>query len=243
MAAASRQSQEVRRPAGPAEAGRIMLVEDEASITDALSFSLISEGYRVTIAHDGETALELPFDAHDLVILDLNLPGLSGFEVCRRIRERSIVPIVMLTARRAESDRVFGLEIGAHDFVSKPFSTEELLGRVRAVLRRVQMERTRSELRVGELLLDFREQSARIGEREIPLTQSEFRLLALLAARPEQVISRSEIVAHLWRSGHVGRRRTCDAHIMNLRRKLEQDATRPERIVTVRGVGYMLRSA
>jgi DNA-binding response OmpR family regulator len=218
-----------------------MLVEDEASITDALSFSLISEGYRVTVARDGESALALPFDAHDLVILDLNLPGLSGFEVCRRIRERSIVPIVMLTARRGESDRVLGLEIGADDFVSKPFSTDELLGRVRAVLRRVQMERTRSELRVGELRLDFKEQSAHVGERVIPLTQSEFRLLALLAARPEQAVARSEIVAQLWRSGQVGRRRTCDAHIMNLRRKIEQDATRPDRIVTVRGVGYMLR--
>jgi two-component system response regulator RegX3 len=241
MPVASKRSREGKLPAAPAAAGRIMLVEDEAAITDALSFSLISEGYRVTVARDGESALALPFDAHDLVILDLNQPGLSGFEVCRRIRERSIVPILMLTARRSESDRVLGLEIGADDFVSKPFSTEELLGRVRAVLRRVQMERARSELRIGELTLDFAEQTARIGEREVPLTQSEFRLLALLGASPGKAISRTEIVAHLWRSGHVGRRRTCDAHIMNLRRKIERDAARPERIVTVRGVGYMLR--
>jgi two-component system response regulator RegX3 len=163
MAVGSKGSKEAAPPPAPAAAGRILLVEDEAAITDALSFSLISEGYRVTVARDGESALALPFDAHDLVILDLNLPGLSGFEVCRRIRERSIVPIVMLTARHAESDRVLGFEIGADDFVSKPFSTEELLGRVRAVLRRVQMERTRSELRIGELALDFTEQTARIG--------------------------------------------------------------------------------
>jgi DNA-binding response OmpR family regulator len=222
----------------------ILLVEDEEAIADALAFSLANEGFQVATAADGESALEHRIADYDVVILDLNLPRLSGIEVCRRIRRSSIVPILMLTARTGELDRVLGLEVGADDYVPKPFSTAELVSRVRALLRRTEMERTnRTALReIGALRLNLAEQTAWIGEREVPLTQSEFRLLSLLASEPERAFGRREIVEQLWRSDHVGSQRTCDVHVKNLRRKIERDPAHPQRIVTVRGVGYMLRA-
>jgi two-component system, OmpR family, response regulator RegX3 len=223
---------------------RILVVDDEPAIVDAVSYALEGEGYEVTSRLDGEealtAALEEPFD---LVVLDLMLPKLSGTEVCRRLRAESDIPIVMLTAKDAEVDRVLGLEIGADDYVTKPFSVAELVSRIRALLRRRELDRAGRGFafkRVGSLTLDLTRHKVSLDGGEIQLTPSEFRLLALLAEEPERVYSRREIMQHLWESSYVGDERACDIHISNLRRKLERVPDEPERILTVRGVGYTL---
>ena len=192
---------------------------------------------------DGEAGLEAArTDGYDVVVLDLMLPGLPGGEVCRRIRAESAVPIIMLTARGGELDRVLGLEIGADDYVTKPFSMAELIGRIRAILRRRELDRPGggATLRVGSLELDPMRHEARVDGEPKRLTPSEFKLLRLLAEQPERVFSRREIMQHLWDTEYVGDQRACDLHVSNLRQKLERDPTSPERIVTVRGVGYKL---
>jgi DNA-binding response OmpR family regulator len=223
---------------------RILLVDDEPAIVDAVGYALRSEGYEVETSKDGERALSRALDdGFDLVVLDLRLPGLSGIEVCRRLRERSDVPILMLTARDAEVDRVLGLESGADDYVTKPFSMAELISRVRSILRRRRLDRAGSAgstLSVGGLSIDMLRHEASAEGRPLHLTPSEFRLLALLAQDPERAFSRREIMRHLWSSDYVGDERACDIHVSNLRRKIERDATRPERLLTVRGVGYRL---
>jgi two-component system response regulator RegX3 len=222
----------------------VLVVDDEAAIRDALVYALTSDGFDVDVAADGPGALEAGLSGkHDVVVLDVMLPGISGTEVCRRIRAESGVPIIMLTARGAELDRVLGLEIGADDYITKPFSMAELIGRIRAILRRRELDRSggREEtLRVGSLELDPLRHEARVDGEPRRLTPSEFKLLLLLAQQPERVFSRREIMQHLWDSDYVGDQRACDIHISNLRRKLEQDPANPERIVTVRGVGYTL---
>jgi two-component system, OmpR family, response regulator RegX3 len=172
------------------------------------------------------------------------LPGLSGTEVCRRVRAESPVPIVMLTAKSAEVDRVMGLEIGADDYLAKPFSMAELIGRVRAILRRQELERTGTSpvRRVGDLELDAMRHQVTIAGEHKQLTPSEFRLLLLLAREPGRVYSRREIMEHLWDSTYIGDQRACDIHVSNLRRKLEDDPANPQRVVTVRGVGYKLEA-
>jgi DNA-binding response OmpR family regulator len=223
--------------------GRILLVDDEPAIVDAVGYALRSEGYDVESAGDGEVALSRAVeDGFDLVVLDLRLPGLSGIEVCRRLREESDVPILMLTARDAEVDRVLGLESGADDYVTKPFSMAELISRVRSILRRRRLDRAAGgrTLRVGTLSVDALRHEASVDGRPLHLTPSEFRLLSLLAGEPERVFSRREIMKHLWSSDFVGDERACDIHVSNLRRKLERDPSHPERLVTVRGVGYRL---
>jgi DNA-binding response OmpR family regulator len=221
---------------------RILVAEDEAAILDAVTYTLRGEGYDVEGVDDGETALaEALAGDYDLLVLDLMLPKLAGTEVCRRIRAESALPIIMLTARSAEADRVLGLEIGADDYVSKPFSMPELVGRVRALLRRRELDRGGAVLRrVGSLDLDPYRHRVIVAGEERDLTPSEFKLLALLASRPERPFSRREIMQHLWDSTYVGDERACDLHISNLRKKVERDAANPERIVTVRGVGYRL---
>lgn len=225
---------------------RILLVEDEPAIVDAVEYNLVAQGFQVEIARDGESALDAAHEEYDAVLLDLILPRLSGLEVCRRIRKRSTVPILMLTARADELDRVQGLAAGADDYIAKPFSTAELIERIRANIRRTQMERTSAAAaatrEVGHLRLDLANQTARVDGRAVELTQSEFRLLSLLASEPERAFSRREIVEGLWQSSHTGGGRTCDVHVKNLRRKIETDPSHPERIVTVRGIGYMLRA-
>jgi two-component system, OmpR family, response regulator RegX3 len=223
---------------------RLLVVEDEEAITDAVRFALTKQGFGVDVAPDGEAALAADPDAYDLIILDLMLPGIDGLEVCRRYREQSVVPILMLTARTEELDRVLGLEVGADDYVPKPFSMAELIGRVRAILRRREMDlhTSSTSLQVGHVRMDLRDQTVTVDSSPVDLTQSEFRLLSLLAARPDQAVSRRDLVRHLWRNNYVGERRTCDVHVKNLRRKIERDPGKPRRIVTVRGVGYMLRS-
>ena len=224
---------------------RILVVDDDPGILDVVSYALRGEGFDVETTDRGESALELartvPFDA---VILDVMLPDLSGTDVCQRLRAADVyVPILMLTAKDAEIDRVVGLELGADDYVTKPFSKAELVSRVRAVLRRRELDRAEhgpGVRRVGGLVLDFGRRDATVDGDRIMLTPSEFKLLALLAERPEHVFTRGEIMRHLWESAHVGDEHAAEVHISNLRRKVERDPERPERILTVRGFGYRL---
>jgi two-component system response regulator RegX3 len=222
---------------------KVLVVDDEPALRDTVSYALRQEGFAVDTRADGETALSAALDdSFDLVILDLILPGLTGTEVCRRLRAESPIPIIMLTAKDAEVDRVLGLEIGADDYVSKPFSIAELVGRVRAILRRQELDRAGVGpiRKVGDLALDPTRHQVQIDGEPVSLTPSEFRLLDFLAAEPDRVFSRKEIMQHLWDSSYVGDQRACDIHISNLRRKLELDPADPERIITVRGVGYKL---
>ena len=222
---------------------RILVVDDEPALRDTLSYALRQEGFEVELRADGDSGLAAALeDGFDLVILDLMLPGLPGTEVCRRLRAESPIPIVMLTAKGAELDRVLGLEIGADDYVTKPFSMAELVGRVRAILRRRELDRAGvgHVRRVGGLELDPVRHRVRVDGADISLTPSEFRVLDLLAREPERVFSRKEIMQHLWDSSYVGDQRACDIHISNLRRKVEADPSDPRRIVTVRGIGYKL---
>jgi two-component system, OmpR family, response regulator RegX3 len=223
---------------------RILIVEDEPAIADAVEYALKAEGFDVEAVDDGNAALaQARARPYDLLVLDLMLPGLSGIEVCRQLRDENPVPILMLTAKDAEVDRVLGLEVGADDYVTKPFSVPELVARVRALLRRRELDTRQAiaKLRVGELELDLAKHEARLDGEQIPLTAFELKLLALLAAEPERVFSRSEIMRHLWDSSYVGDERACDLHVSNIRRKIERDPARPERLVTVRGSGYKLQ--
>jgi DNA-binding response OmpR family regulator len=220
---------------------RILVVEDEEAIADALTFSLRSEGFQVDTVADGETALDAARrDAYDVMILDLVLPGISGVEVCRRLRAESAIPIVMLTARTAEVDRVIGLDAGADDYVPKPFSMPELISRVRAILRRRELDRGTLIRRVGGLELDSERRNVRVDGQNVAVTPSEFRLLAYLVTRAGRVCTRQELMQHLWESTYVGDERAVDVHVANLRRKIESNPRDPSRILTVRGAGYML---
>jgi two-component system, OmpR family, response regulator RegX3 len=222
---------------------RVLVVDDELAIRDALEYALRNEGFEVDGVADGESGLQAALETpYDVVVLDLMLPRMSGTEVCRRLRGESAVPIIMLTAKGAELDRVLGLEVGADDYVTKPFSMAELIGRIRAIMRRRDLDRSgaASVLRVGGLELDPIRHEARIDGDPKRLTPSEFKLLLLLAQEPGRVFTRREIMQHLWDSTYVGDQRACDIHISNLRQKIEDDAANPERVVTVRGVGYKL---
>jgi len=223
---------------------RVLLVDDERDIVDPVTYALEQDGFEVRSAGDGVTGLELARgERYDVVVLDIVLPGMSGIDVCRTLRSESDVPIVMLTARDAEVDRVLGLELGADDYITKPFSTAELASRIRAILRRRELDRDSragSELRVGGIVIDLARHTVSVDGREVSLTPSEFRLLLLLADEPERAFTRDQIMEHLWQTPYVGDTRACDAHISNLRRKIERDHTHPERIVTVRELGYKL---
>ena len=222
---------------------RILVVDDEVGITDFVSYGLEREGFDVETVGDGETALDRARSEHfDVLVLDVMLPKLSGIDVCRLVRSESDVPIVMLTARDAEADLVRGLELGADDYVTKPFSMAELVSRVRAILRRRELDRTASgaaPLAVGDLRIDLHRHEAALEGKAVPLTPSEFKVLTLLALEPGRVFSRRQIMEHLWDSPFIPDERTCDVHISNLRRKLRSESER-ELIVTVRGVGYKL---
>jgi DNA-binding response OmpR family regulator len=222
--------------------GSVLLVEDEPAIRRAVAYALTREGFEVESVGDGEAALSADESAYDVVILDLMLPGASGTDVLRTLRGSSAVPIIVLTARDTELDRVLGLELGADDYLTKPFSMMELVSRVRAILRRRELDRAAGGgvRRVGSLELDVHRHEVRIDGRTVRLTPSEFRLLAFLAQEPERVYSRREIMQHLWDSTYVGDQRACDIHVSNLRRKIEDMPGRPQRLVTVRGVGYKL---
>ena len=225
---------------------RILLVDDDAGVRDVVAFTLRREGYEVDEERDGPTALESGRSGlYALVVLDVMLPGLSGVEVCRALRAESDVPILMLTARDAESDRVLGLELGADDYVTKPFSSAELLSRVRAILRRRELDRAGGTTlrKLGGLQIDLGRHEVLVDGERVHLTLSEFKVLSLLAEQPESVVSRRELMQHLWASEHVGDEHACEVHISNLRRKIERDPSQPERLVTVRGSGYKLVAA
>jgi DNA-binding response OmpR family regulator len=221
---------------------RILVVEDETPIAEAVGYALREAGYEVDTLTDGDAAFAAASERpYDLMVLDLMLPGLAGLAVCRALRAKSDLPIVMLTARDAELDRVLGLEAGADDYVTKPFSVAELVSRVRALLRRRALDRgTGFVLRIGGLELDVARHAATLEGRPLALTRSEFRLVALFASEPGRVFTREELVRHLWDGDFSGDRRAIDVHMSNLRRKLEDDSRNPERLQTVRGVGYRL---
>jgi two-component system response regulator RegX3 len=222
---------------------RILVVEDEPTLADAVSYALRGEGHDVEAVGSGEEALDAarrrPFD---VLVLDLMLPGVSGIEISRRLRGESAIPILMLTARDAEVDRVLGLEAGADDYVTKPFSMTELLARVRAILRRRELDAHEAHPTrdIGALHLDLERYEATVDGEPVQLTQSELKLLALLSRDPGRVYSRREIMQHLWESEYIGDARAADLHVSNIRRKIERDPQRPERLVTVRGAGYKL---
>jgi DNA-binding response OmpR family regulator len=225
---------------------RILVVEDEPAISDAVAYALRGSGMEVEMLDNGEEALELAEDTNfDVVVLDVMLPGVSGIEVCRRLRAASDVPILMLTAKDAEVDRVLGLESGADDYVTKPFSITEVVSRVRAILRRRELDRSPRgfELRrIGAIEIDLVRHRVTVGGETVQLTRSEFRLLALLSTTPDRAFSRREIMQHLWESSYVGDERACDIHVSNLRQKIEDDPRNPARLRTIRGVGYALAS-
>jgi two-component system, OmpR family, response regulator RegX3 len=222
----------------------ILLVDDDPGVLDVVAFTLRREGFEVDEERDGPAALEAArARSYDIVILDIMLPGLSGTDVCRALRAASDVPILMLTARDAELDRVNGLEFGADDYVTKPFSSAELLSRVRAILRRRALDRANGGLpvrRLGGVEIDLGRQEVHVDGERVHLTLSEFKVLALLAEQSDTPVSRRELMQHLWASDHVGDEHACEVHISNLRRKIEKDPSRPERLVTVRGLGYKL---
>ena len=220
---------------------RILVIEDDPAILRGLADSLRRESYEVLTAADGESGCRMAMEKHpDLLILDLMLPKLSGYEVCRQMRAKGLAtPILMLTARGEEGDRVLGLDLGADDYVTKPFSLRELLARVRALLRRAQPPRALiDELRVNDVAVDFRKYEATAAGGPLELTRREFQLLRALASRPGEVVGRSELLDQVWGLDEYPTTRTVDTHIAALRAKIERDPARPEHLLTMRGVGY-----
>jgi DNA-binding response OmpR family regulator len=226
----------------PNGSARILLVDDEQSIQTLLSYPLRKDGYHVTGAHDGSEALERFDEARfDLVILDLMLPKLDGVEVCRQLRSRSQVPIIMLTAKGSETDKVAGLEVGADDYITKPFSMREFCSRVKAALRRSRMIGTAPEeesIERGDLKIDFGRRVVTLRGEEARLTYVEFEILGALARSPGRVLSRETLLEHVWGDSEYRDPRTVDVHIRHLREKLESEPKKPEFLFTVRGVGY-----
>jgi DNA-binding response OmpR family regulator len=224
---------------------RILLVDDEQSVQTLLSYPLRKDGYQVTSALDGREALERFGEARfDLVILDLMLPKVDGVEVCRQLRRRSQVPIIMLTAKGSETDKVAGLEVGADDYITKPFSMREFRSRVRAALRRSRMAAEppdQEPIELGELRIDPGRRMVTLDSEEVRLTYVEFEILSALARSPGRVLSRETLLEHVWGDSEYRDPRTVDVHIRHLREKLERDPKQPEFLLTVRGVGYRFR--
>jgi DNA-binding response OmpR family regulator len=224
---------------------RILLVDDEQSIQTLLSYPLRKDGYHVTSALDGGEALQRFEEGRfDLVILDLMLPRLDGVEVCRQLRTHSQVPIIMLTAKGSETDKVAGLEVGADDYITKPFSMREFRSRVKAALRRSRMggEAPESEsIECGEMTIDFDRRMVTLREEEIRVTYVEFEILGALARSPGRVLTRETLLEHVWGDSEYRDPRTVDVHIRHLREKLESDPKQPEFLFTVRGVGYRFK--
>jgi DNA-binding response OmpR family regulator len=228
------------------DSSTILLVDDEDSIQKLLAYPLEREGYRVLQARDGEEALKcFTSERVDLVVLDIMLPKLDGLEVCKRLRAVSEVPIIMLTARDDELDKVLGLELGADDYITKPFSIREFRSRVRALLRRAAVSRHVDE--DGELIsaegltIDLARRVVEVGGKRVQLTYVEFELLRILASNPGRVYSRRMLLEALWGGADYREPRTIDVHVRHLREKLERDPAEPEYILTVRGVGYRFR--
>jgi two-component system, OmpR family, response regulator len=231
-----------------ATAPRILLVDDELSVQKLLTYPLRKEGYDVIPALDGREALDrLREDNFDLVVLDVMLPRMDGFDVCRAIRSRSTVPIIMLTAKTEETDKVHGLELGADDYITKPFSVREFRSRVKAVLRRAALSQPEAQFEepidAGDLQIDFEKRSVIVRGEPARLTYVEFEILAALARAPGRVFSRTMLLERVWGDAAYRDPRTIDVHIRHLREKLEAEPKTPELILTVRGVGYRFRDS
>jgi DNA-binding response OmpR family regulator len=226
---------------------RILLVDDEQAVQTLLTYPLRKEGYEVVGAMDGQEALDrFGEERFDLVVLDIMLPKLDGIEVCRRLRTRSQVPIIMLTAKGDEIDKVAGLEMGADDYITKPFSVTEFRSRVKAALRRGGMATQTSPsepIRAGQLEIDFERRAVKLRSKAVKLTYVEFEILAALAAAPGRVFTREMLLEHIWGDSTYRDPRTVDVHIRHLREKLESDAKQPDYLFTVRGVGYRFRDS
>ncbi len=220
---------------------RVLVVDDDVKTVELVKLYLNRDGYRVLTAYDGVEALRLAREGHpDLIVLDLMLPGIDGLEVCRTLRGESDVPIIMLTARTTDEDKLTGLGLGADDYVTKPFSPRELTARVRAVLRRLPGERGPDEIKYGQLTVNFIRHEASLAGRPLNLTTVEFKLLGVLIKEPGRVFSRAQLIEKALGYDFEGFDRTIDVHILNLRRKLEPDPSDPRYIKTVYGAGYKL---
>ncbi len=220
---------------------RVLVVDDDEKTVELVKLYLIRDGYKVFTAYNGLDALEIARkNRPDLIVLDLMLPGMNGLDVCRTLRQESDVPIIMLTARSTDQDKLIGLEIGADDYVTKPFSPRELAARVRVVLRRIPGERGPDQITHGELTVNFLKHEVFINGKAIPLTEIEFKLLGTLIREPGRVFSRAEIIDKALGYGFEGFDRTIDVHILNIRRKMEEDPSKPRYIKTVYGAGYKL---
>ena len=222
----------------------VLVVDDEKTLVKALTFNLEKEGFRVEQAYDGEEALNKVFALKpDIVVLDLMLPKVDGFEVCRQIRKKTDVPIIMLTARGEDIDKVLGLELGADDYLTKPFNSRELVARIKAILRRslFREEETKKIAKIGNLQVDLLQHRVRLEGKDINLTSKEFALLSFLVANAGNVYSREQLLEQVWGYDYYGDVRTVDVHIRHLREKLEQDPGNPNLILTVWGTGYKIR--
>lgn len=220
---------------------RVLVVEDEESFSDALSYMLQREGFEVSVAANGPDALSsFARTGADIVLLDLMLPGLSGTEVCRALRQKSNVPIIMVTARDSEVDKVVGLELGADDYVTKPFSSRELVARIRAVLRRgIEAEELITPtIEAGPVRLDIDRHTVTVSGESVSLPLKEFDLLELLLRNTGRVLTRGQLIDRVWGADYVGDTKTLDVHIKRLRSKIEPDPTNPKYLLTVRGLGY-----
>ena len=218
---------------------KVLVVDDDVKTVELVRLYLDRDGYQVLTAYDGVEALRLARESYpDLIVLDLMLPDIDGLEICRTLRHESDVPIIMLTARTTDQDKLTGLDLGADDYVTKPFSPKELAARVRAVLRRLPGERGPEEIKSGELSMNFTEHEAWFAGRPLNLTSVEFKLLGVLAKEPGRVFSRASLIEEALGYDFEGFDRTIDVHILNLRRKLEADPSHPRYIKTVYGVGY-----
>ena len=225
---------------------RILVIEDESSFSEAISFLLRKEGFEVGVADNGQSGLE-EYERHgaDLILLDLMLPGLSGTEVCSQIRTKSQVPIIMLTAKDAEIDKVVGLELGADDYVTKPYSSRELIARINAVLRRTQNPENEIEngiITIGSIRLDIDRHQMSVNGVAVALPLKEFELLEFLVRNSGRVLTRSQLIDRVWGSDYFGDTKTLDVHIKRLRAKIEVDPANPIFIQTVRGLGYKFES-
>jgi two-component system response regulator RegX3 len=226
----------------PAEE-RVLIVEDEATLADAVRYNLEREGFAVDVAADGRVGLDRFRERRpSLVLLDLMLPGMSGLDVCRAIRSESTVPVIMLTAKDAEADKVAGLELGADDYVTKPFSMRELVSRVRAVLRRPRMELDADVsdelIRGGPVEIDVASHEARVRGEPVAFPPKEFELLEVLLRRKGRLLTRPYLIDEIWGSDYFGDTKTLDVHVKRLRQKIEEDPHRPAHLLTVRGLGY-----
>jgi len=223
---------------------RVLVVDDDVKTVELVKLYLNRDGYRVFTAYDGVEALRLARESHpDLVVLDLMLPGIDGLQICRTLRSDSDVPIIMLTAKTTDQDKLTGLDLGADDYVTKPFSPKELAARVRAVLRRLPGERGPEQITHGELTVDFLKHEASLAGRPLNLTTVEFKLLGILVKEPGRVFSRAKLIEKALGYDFEGFDRTIDVHILNLRQKLEPDPKHPEYIKTVYGAGYKIAEA